>query len=119
MKKPISPKMHGIIDYAFTSAQIIVPSVLGVNKKADRLFKLLGSNLMIYNSLTNHGTSVKPVIPFKTHMYIDNYNLLGLFLLTAYKPIRKDRKALGFHLGFLALATLNVLLTDTSSADKE
>lgn len=117
MNKPVSPKMHGIIDYAFTSAQIILPSLLGVNKSADRLFKLLGSNLMVYNALTNHGASVKPVVPFKTHMHIDKYNLAGLLLLTACKPIRKDKKALGFHLGFLALATLNVLLTDTSSVN--
>jgi hypothetical protein len=35
---------------------------------------------------------------------------MGLLTLTSF--IRKDKKALGFHLGFLTLALANYLLTD-------
>lgn len=110
--KPISPLLHGLIDYGFTAAQLALPPLLGLNKKAVNLYRLLGANLCTYNALTAHGAAAKPLLSFKTHKNIDCANVAGLALLTLYKGIRKDKKALLFHAAFVALAVANVLLTD-------
>lgn len=110
--KPISPLAHGLIDYGFVATQLVLPPLLGVNKKAVKLFRFLGVNLGTYNALTAHGAAIKPLIPFQTHYKIDYGNVAGLALLTLHKSIRKDKKALLFHSLFVALAAANVLLTD-------
>lgn len=110
--KPISPLLHGLIDYGFTAAQLALPPLLGLNKKAVNLYRILGANLGAYNALTAHGAAVKPVIPFETHYRIDYGNVVGLALFGLYKGLRKDKKALLFHSVFVALAAANVLLTD-------
>jgi len=112
MKKPITPLTHGLIDYGFIASLFAVPKLLGLKKSTADLYKVLGTNLGIYNALTDHGAAIKGVIPFKTHYKIDYGNLAGLALLTLYKGIRKDKKALAFHAAFVALAAANVLLTD-------
>ena len=110
--KPISPFVHGLIDYGFTAVQLAVPPLLGVNKKAGNIYRILGANLGTVNALTAHGAGVKPLISFKTHQKIDYANVATLALLTFHKSIRKDKKALIFHVSFLALAVAHVLLTD-------
>lgn len=114
--KILSPKMHCTIDYAFSAIQIFVPKLLGLPKSVQRTSQVLGSSVLALNSLTESPVAVKPVIPFKTHYNIDIPTVAGLALLTFTTDIRTNKKALIFHLSFLALATLNVLLTDTKAA---
>lgn len=110
--KPISPKIHGLNDYGFAAALLFAPSIFGFNKKAKKLYALLGTNLFLYNAITDHPVSVKRLISYDTHHKIDPINVAGLALPTLYKGIRKDKKALAFHIGFVTLAAINVLLTD-------
>jgi hypothetical protein len=56
--------------------------------------------------------ALKPVLTFQDHQKLDAAFLVGLSLLTFSNFIRKDKAALGFHLGFLGLAVAHFLLTD-------
>ena len=111
MKKPIDIKTHAINDYVFGAVQLAGPSLLGINKKAASAYQLLGTAFTTVNALTDTpvGTSV---ISVKTHQKAD-LSFLGLLsALTFSKMIKNDKKALGFHLGFLALTLMNYLMTD-------
>jgi hypothetical protein len=112
ISKPITPKLHGLIDYGFSAVQAFVPTLLGVNKKAVKLYQATAINLLVYNIVTDHPVSAKSLIAYKTHYKIDVANVAGLALLTFYKGIRKDKKTLAFHVALVALAAANVLLTD-------
>jgi hypothetical protein len=112
ISKPITPILHGLIDYGFSAVQAFVPALLGVNKKAAKLYQATAINLLAYNALTDHPVSIKPIIPYKTHFKTDVVNVAGLALLTLYKGIRKDKKALAFHVALVTLAAANVLLTN-------
>jgi hypothetical protein len=116
--KPFTAAIHCSIDYAFVAIQLFVPSLLGVNRTAVRRSRILGSSVLALNSLTKSPVALKSEIPFKTHGRIDCWTLGGLALLTLAKDIRKDKKALAFHLGFLAMATANVFLTDWNSPEE-
>jgi hypothetical protein len=85
---------------------------LGFDKKTIRLYKILGLNLLAYNALTDHPVAVKRLISYNNHHKIDGANVALLALLTAHKSIRKNKRVLTFHVGFVALAAINVLLTD-------
>jgi hypothetical protein len=111
-KKPITPKMHGLIDYGFAAIQLLAPELLGLNKKAKKVYAFFGTNLIAYNALTDHPVAVKPEISYETHHKIDVANVAILAASTLYDGIRKDKRAVAFHLGFVVLAAINVLLTD-------
>ncbi len=117
-RKPFNSAVHCSIDYAFVAIQLFVPSLLGLPQKTRRRSQILGTSVLVLNSLTKSPVALKPEIPFKTHGRIDYWTLGGLALMTFAKDIRKNKKALAFHLGFLAMATANVFLTDWDSSEE-
>ena len=110
--KPISPKMHGIIDYAFAAILVLVPPVLNLNRKARKLYKLLGANVMVYSALTDYPAGIIPVISYQQHEKIDYANIGEFAVETLYNGIRKDKRALAFHIGITTLAVITVMLTN-------
>jgi hypothetical protein len=112
MIKPINAKWHGIIDYAFAAIQLLLPKALKLNKKVVKAYELQGTGFLTVNALTDTPVGIKPVLSLKTHQKIDAAALSSLALLTASKMIRKDKKALTFHLIYFAVATTNFLLTN-------
>ena len=111
-KKPIKPGQHGIIDYAFSTIQVAAPSLLGLNKKTRNTYCALGAGFLAVNAISDTPVGLRRIISFKDHQKADAAFLASLSLLTAYKPIRKHKRSLVFHLGFLALAVTNYILTD-------
>jgi len=118
MKKPVTPQIHGIIDYAFSGILCAAPSAMGLNKFSTRTYAAIGTNFLAVNSLTDTPVAVKKVFSMKSHQKADLLTLGTLGLLTFAKPIRNDSKALGFHLGFLALAVTHYMLTDYNASEK-
>jgi hypothetical protein len=112
MTKLLDRKAHALSDYGFTLGQWVLPEIIGMNKHAVNLYRMLGINLLAYNVLTEQPRALKKVIPYKTHYLIDVGNVGFLALLTFHTAIRKDKRALGFHLGLVALAAFNILITD-------
>jgi hypothetical protein len=110
--KPIYPALHGLIDYVFAGVQLVAPSALGLTKTATKTYQVLGTGFLAVNALTATSVGITPIIPFKEHQKIDAAFLVGQSLLTFAGFIRKDKKTLGFHLGFLATAVANYVLTD-------
>jgi len=111
-RKPISPTTHAIIDYAFSAVQIVGPSVLKLDKSAIKTYAQLGTAFLAVNSVTDTPLTTEPQISFRTHQKSDLGFLAMTALLTVTPMIRRNKKTLFFHLGFLALAAANYLLTD-------
>jgi hypothetical protein len=112
MKKPISPKIHGILDYALAGIQMLAPGTLGFHKKFVRTYLDIGSGILAVNALTNTPVGLKRVISMKDHQKADAAFLTTMTLLTFTKLIEKDKKAMAFHFGLLALSVANYVLTD-------
>jgi cytosine/uracil/thiamine/allantoin permease len=112
MKKPVSPTAHGVIDYVFSGIQLAAPPLLGINSGASITYQALGSGITLINALTNTKAGIKHWIPFKAHQKADLGVLAGLSLLSFARIIRRDKKALRFHLIFLGLAVAHYILTD-------
>ncbi|KQR65316.1 hypothetical protein [Pedobacter sp. Leaf176] len=110
-KKPITPAIHGLVDYAFAATLYTVPALIGCNKKTVVLFRGLAIEVFLYGAITRQPLALLPLIPMRVHKLIDVANLSGMALLTGYKGIRKKPKAVGFNLGMVALGITSVLLT--------
>ena len=60
----------------------------------------------------DHPVAVKPEISYETYHTIDIVNVAILARLQCMAGIRKDKRALTFHIGSVASPAINVLLTD-------
>lgn len=110
--KPVKPKLHGIIDYIFSGIQVVAPIILGLNNKAAKTYGALGTGFLAVNALTDTPAGLKHLLSFKGHQKTDLGFLSGLSLLSFMNYIRRDKKALAFHLGFLMAAIAHYILTD-------
>jgi hypothetical protein len=109
---PISPKTHALLDYALTGSLLVLPYLLGMNKKAKQIYAAEALILLPYVALTRQPLAIKGLIPFKTHGKIDTLNIAQFALQSFFKPFRKTNKELVYNIAFTALSGLTVLLTD-------
>ena len=116
--KPISPKLHSLIDYALVGSLFTLPSLLGFNQTVKKIYGAEALALLVYVALTDQPVAVKPLIPFPVHGKIDPFNVAQFALQTGLKAFRKEQKALIFNIGFTAIAGLTVLLTDWNGPTK-
>jgi hypothetical protein len=112
MNKPIDAKLHGILDYGFAAINLAGPALLKLPKQTQRIYAGLAGTLTSVNAITDTPVGLKPVLSFKNHQKADLSLLGGLALLSFVKPIRTHKPSLYFHLGVLAAAVTQYLLTD-------
>ncbi len=110
--KPLSPLTHGVIDYVFSAALLFIPGMIGLKKKAVRLYAINGITTILYSAVTNYPLGIKPVISLKTHRAADCANIALLAASALYKPVRKDKRAVLFNITMASAALITVLLTD-------
>lgn len=89
--KPISPAMHGLIDYALSGSLLFLPTLFGFNKKVKNIYKAEALTLLLYVALSDHPAAVKPIISFRTHGKIDPLMCRVLH----YKPFIKPSEKTG------------------------
>ncbi len=116
--KPISPKMHSLIDYALVASLLTMPSLFSFNRKVRKLYTAEALLLLVYVALTDQPVALKPLIPFPVHGKIDPFNVSQFALQSFIKAFRKDKKALLFNVGFTIIAGTVVALTDWNGSTK-
>jgi hypothetical protein len=67
VRKPISPRVHGLLDYTTSGAVALAPRVVPMPKKAQRLFESLAAGYTGLSAVTDYPLGVKRVAPFKAH----------------------------------------------------
>ena len=110
--KLISPKTHGLADYALAASLLTVPAIFGFSKQVKKLYTVEALVLLAYIAVTDHPAAVKPIIPFEVHGKIDPFNVAQFAGQTFTKPFKKDKKARAFNIAFTAIAGALVLFTD-------
>jgi hypothetical protein len=67
MRHPISPKAHGVIDYATSSAVAMAPTAIDMPKRAAAACYGLAAGYTALSMLTKYPAGAKKVVPFKGH----------------------------------------------------
>lgn len=112
MDKPISPRVHGVLDYATVVATAAAPRVLGFPEQAARLCYGLAGGYLGLALLTKYPLSAKAVVPFKAHGAAEV--ALGAVLPALPRALGfSDRPAArNFLWGLTALTAVVAALTD-------
>ena len=70
----LTPRLHGIVDYAAAAGLIVLPFLLGLGASAPlALWLSVGSGVAVigYSLLTSYAYSAAPLLPFRLHLLID------------------------------------------------
>src|ERR671920_369672 len=67
MRKPISPRIHGVLDYATAATVAAAPRAMHFPKPARVLFESLAAGYTGVSAVTDYPLSVKRLVPFKAH----------------------------------------------------
>ena len=112
MKKPISPRLHGALDYATVLTAAAAPRLLEFSKPAARTSDTLASGYGALAALTDYPLALKRAVPFRAHGAVDG--VLGLLLPTLpwLLGFARDRRARNFFLALAAVSALVTALTD-------
>jgi hypothetical protein len=114
MVKPISPRMHGILDYLTAGALLALPRALGWGAPATKLVTGAALGTLAYSALTRYELALVKVLPLKAHLALDSASAAlfaaAPFLLPAESSGTKRALA---GIGLFELAV--VLLTRTIS----
>lgn len=117
MRKPITPTMHGVIDYTTVAAVATLPRVLDFPPNACRLFDTLAAGYTGISSLTQYPLGVKKVIPFKAHGASEIAIGAVLPAMPWLLGFADHRGARNLCLGLTALTGVVALLTDWNAGE--
>src|SRR4051812_41444655 len=75
MSKPITPRLHGLIDYGFAAANLALPSLLHMTKGPKLVFGAFGLVQGTLNALTAQPVGLKKAVPFRMHGTIEKTSI--------------------------------------------
>jgi hypothetical protein len=71
MTKPISSRVHGMVDYATGAALLALPNLLGWHGGAATLARTMGLGTLAYSALTDYELGLQKLVPFPAHLALD------------------------------------------------
>ncbi len=110
--KPISPRIHGVLDYATSAAVAVAPRAMNFPKPARRLFESLAAGYTGLSAVTDYPMSVRRLAPFKAHGAAELAIAAVLPVLPYALGFAHHRAARNLCFGLTALTVVVATLTD-------
>ncbi len=115
MYRPISPTVHGIIDYTTSTAAAVAPRLLDFpDDAAAASYALAGGVSGLAATTRRSGAALRPLVPLKAHGITDLALGLALPALPWVLGFAKNKAARNFFLGLTAVTMVVTALTDWS-----
>lgn len=112
MDKPISPTMHGALDYSTVAATLAAPKLFNFPARAAGAAYALAGGYLLLSALTDYPPAVKRAVPLKAHAAADTVVGLALPALPWALGFARDKGARNFFLGLTAVTMAVTALTD-------
>ena len=115
MKKPISPKLHGIIDYLSVPLLLAAGPLFQFGGRASQITSTVAGALLVLSLFTKYPPSIVKLVPFRIHLMLDA--VLGLmFIIYPHVFWFPEHSALFFFIAYGLLSLIVVALSDASPA---
>lgn len=112
MRRPISPDMHGVLDYSTVLLTAAAPKLFGFSDRAAKTCAALAGGYLALSALTDYDLSVRRLVPFPVHGAVEAMESLMLPFLPRLLGFDRDKGARSFLMGLAALGVATALLTD-------
>jgi hypothetical protein len=110
--KPISPRVHGVLDYTTSTAVAIAPRAMNFPKPARLLFESLAAGYTGLSAVTDYALAAKRLVPFKAHGATELAIAAVLPILPFALGFADHRAARNLCFGLTALTLVVAALTD-------
>ncbi len=117
MKKPITPFVHGVLDYATAATVASAPFALGFPKPARRLCESLAAGYTGLSASTDYPLGAVRKVPFKAHGASELVIGLALPALPWMLGFSEHRAARNFCFALAGLTFAVAALTDWNAED--
>ena len=117
IRRPISPRIHGMLDYGTAVAVGAAPHVLGFPPAARRLFDGLAGGYTALSAVTDYPLSVKRLVPFKGHGAAELAIAVALPAMPWLLGFGNHRAARNLCFGLTALTLIISALTDWNATN--
>jgi len=117
MRQPITPRVHGILDYATSAAVATAPVVFNFPTPARALFSSLAAGYTGLSSVTNYPLSAKRLVPFKAHGATELAIAAALPFMPRALGFARHKAARNLCFGLTALTLVVAALTDWNAED--
>ena len=114
MLKPISPTMHGALDYGMAMGAAAAPSLLKMPARAAGLAYGLAGAVLGMAAFTDFQPSVKRAVPLRAHMAADSALGMALPAMPWVMGFSQNKRARNFFLGVTAMMALSTAMTNWS-----
>jgi hypothetical protein len=112
MQHPISPRVHGMLDYSTSVATAAAPALFGFPKPAAALCYALAGGYTGLSLITDYPLSAKRLVPFKGHGVAEGLIGLALPALPWALGFARHRAARNFCFALTAVTAVVAALTD-------
>jgi hypothetical protein len=112
MRRPISPRVHGLLDYSTAMAVGAAPHIMRFPPAARRLFDGLAGGYTALSAVTDYPMSVKRMVPFKGHGVAELAIAAALPAMPWVLGFAEHRAARNLCFGLTALTLVVAALTD-------
>ena len=119
MDKPISPELHGVLDYSTVLMTAAAPSLLGFSDRASKVCYALAGGYLVVSAFTDYPLAVRRLIPFPAHGASEGTLGAALPMLPKLLGFEEDTAARNFLLGLTAITAVVATLTDWTGAGTE
>ena len=116
MNKPISPKLHGMLDYATTAATALLPLLVPLPRRAARTAEAWAAGYTALSALTDYPLALKRRVPFRSHGAVDRTLGLVVPALPWILGFARNRRARNLFLALAGVTIVVTALTDWDSA---
>ena len=110
--RPISPRVHGMIDYGTSAAVAAAPALLDIPAAARNLFEGLATAYTGLSSITDYPLALKRLVPFKVHGAAELAVAAVLPAVPWLLGFGDDRAARNMCIGLSAFTLVISALTD-------
>ena len=116
-RKPITPRVHGMLDYTTSAAVAAVPYAFDFPKPARRLFESLAVGYTGLSAMTDYPLSVRRTVPFKAHGAAELAIAAALPAMPWLLGFAEHRAARNLCFGLAAMTVVVAALTDWDEDD--
>jgi hypothetical protein len=113
--KPISPKLHGVIDYLAVPLLLAAGPLFGFKGVPAETTSTLAGIVLVLAVFTAYPLGLVKMIPIKMHLVIDAVLGIGMIVSLFVLHFSSDARACYFFVGFGIVVLLLVLLTAPTS----
>lgn len=110
--KPLTPRRHGIVDYAACALMLAAPPLLGLSPAARRTSALFAGSYLVVTALTDFPLGLRRVIPFPVHGKIELASAPALLALPALLGGLSGTKEKAYFAGLVATVLTAYSLTE-------